>query len=49
MVGATAALTGFVVTVTSLIVLIVNGTFSPRYVRLWYRDLALKATLAQAP
>lgn len=45
-VGATAALTGFVVTVTTLIVQMVNGTFSPRYMRLWYRDPVLKATLA---
>lgn len=45
-VGATAALTGFVVTVTALIVPMVIGTFSPRYMRLWYRDPLLKATLA---
>ena len=45
-VGAAAALTGFVVTVTTLIVQMVNGTFSPRYMRLWYRDPLLKATLA---
>jgi uncharacterized membrane protein len=45
-VGAAAALTGFVVTVTTLIVQMVNGTFSPRYMRLWYRDPVLKATLA---
>ena len=45
-VGATAALTGFVVTVTTLIVPMVIGTFSPRYMRLWYRDPLLKATLA---
>jgi uncharacterized membrane protein len=45
-VGAAVALTGFVVTVTTLIVQMVNGTFSPRYMRLWYRDPVLKATLA---
>jgi len=45
-VGATAALTGFVVTVTALIVQMVTGTFSPRYMRLWYRDPLLKGTLA---
>jgi len=45
-VGATAALTGFVVTVTTLIVQMVTGTFSPRYMRLWYRDPVLKGTLA---
>ncbi len=45
-VGAAAALTGFVITVTTLIVQMVNGTFSPRYMRLWYRDPVLKATLA---
>ena len=45
-VGAEAALTGFVITVTALIVPMVIGTFSPRYMRLWYRDPVLKATLA---
>ena len=45
-VGAAAALTGFVVTVTALIVPMVLGTFSPRYMRLWYRDPILKGTLA---
>src|SRR5512132_3626642 len=45
-VGSAAALTGFVVTVTTLIVPMVIGTFSPRYMRLWYRDPVLKATLA---
>ena len=45
-VGAAAALTGFVVTVTALIVPMVIGTFSPRYMRLWYRDPVLKGTLA---
>jgi uncharacterized membrane protein len=45
-VGSAAALTGFVVTVTTLIVPMVIGNFSPRYMRLWYRDPLLKATLA---
>ena len=44
-VGATAALIGFVVTVTVLAVQMASGTFSPRYMRLWYRDGMLKATL----
>ena len=45
-VGATAALTGFVVTVTVLLVQMATGTFSARIMRLWYRDRLLKATLA---
>lgn len=45
-VGATAALTGFVVTVTVLVVQMATGTFSARYMRLWYRDPMLKAVLA---
>jgi uncharacterized membrane protein len=45
-VGATAALTGFVVTVTVLVVQMATGTFSARYMRLWYRDRMLKVTLA---
>jgi len=45
-VGATAALTGFVVTVTVLVVQMATGTFSARYMRLWYRDRMLKAELA---
>ena len=45
-VGAMAALTGFVVTVTVLVVQIVIGTFSARFMRLWYRDAMLKAVLA---
>jgi uncharacterized membrane protein len=45
-VGATAALTGFVVTVTVLVVQMATGTFSARVLRLWYRDRLLKATLA---
>ena len=45
-VGATAALTGFVVTVTVLVVQMATGTLSARILRLWYRDRVLKATLA---
>lgn len=45
-VGSTAALTGFVVTVTVLVVQMATGTFSARYMRLWYRDRMLKAVLA---
>ena len=45
-IGATAALTGFVVTVTVLVVQMATGTFSARILRLWYRDRMLKATLA---
>jgi len=45
-IGATAALTGFVVTVTVLVVQMATGTFSARMMRLWYRDPMLKATLA---
>ena len=45
-VGATVGLFGFVVTVTVLVVQMATGTFSARYMRLWYRDLMLKALLA---
>jgi uncharacterized membrane protein len=45
-VGAMAALTGFVVTVTVLVVQMATGTFSARYMRLWYRDRVLKILLA---
>ncbi len=45
-VGAMAALTGFVVTVTVLVVQMATGSFSARYMRLWYRDRLLKALLA---
>jgi len=45
-VGATVGLTGFVVTVSVLVVQMATGTFSARYMRLWYRDSVLKATLA---
>ena len=45
-VGAMIALTGFVVTVTVLVVQMSTGTFSARYMRIWYRDVVLKAVLA---
>ena len=45
-VGAMAALTGFVVTVTTLVVQMATGSFSARYMRLWYRDRMLKVLLA---
>jgi uncharacterized membrane protein len=45
-VGAMAALTGFVVTVTVLVVQMATSTFSARYLRLWYRDRVLKLLLA---
>jgi uncharacterized membrane protein len=45
-VGAMAALTGFVVTVTVLVVQMATGTFSARYMRLLYRDRVLKMLLA---
>ena len=46
-IGASAALTGFVVTATVLGVQMATGTFSPRYMRLWYRDVMLKLLLAE--
>jgi uncharacterized membrane protein len=45
-VGATVGLAGFVVTVTVLAIQMATGTFSARYMRIWYRDPLLKATLA---
>lgn len=45
-VGAMVALAGFVVTVVTLGVQMATGTFSPRYMRLWYRDAMLKGLLA---
>ncbi len=45
-VGATAALTGFVVTVTVLVVQMATGTFSARIMRVWFRERILKVTLA---
>jgi uncharacterized membrane protein len=46
-IGAAASLTGFVITVTVLGVQMATGTFSPRYMRLWYRDPMLKLLLAE--
>lgn len=45
-VSATVGLTGFVVTVAVLIVQMATGTFSARYMRIFYRDRMLKAVLA---
>ena len=45
-VGAIVALTGFVITVNVLVVQMATGTFSARYMRLWYRDRVLKSLLA---
>jgi uncharacterized membrane protein len=45
-IGAMAALTGFVVTVTVLVVQMSIDTFSARYMRIWYRDRVLKFLLA---
>ena len=45
-VGATVGLTGFVVTVSVLAIQMATGTFSARYMRIWYRDPMLKAVLA---
>ena len=45
-ISAVASLTGFVVTVTVLGVQMATGTFSPRYMRMWYRDGRLKLLLA---
>ena len=45
-VGSTAALTGFVVTVSVLVVQMATNTFSARYMRLWYRDRILHILLA---
>ncbi len=45
-VGASVGLTGFVVTVAVLIVQMATGTFSARYMRIFYRDRMLKAVLA---
>jgi uncharacterized membrane protein len=41
-----AALTGFVVTATVLVVQMATGALSARYMRLWYRDRLLKMLLA---
>jgi uncharacterized membrane protein len=45
-VGAAVGLTGFVVTVSVLVVQMATGTFSARYMRLFYRDALLKSVLA---
>ena len=45
-VGAMVALTGFTLTVSVLGVQMASGTFSPRYMRILYRDPMLKALLA---
>ena len=44
--GSLAALTGFVVTVTVLVAQMAIGTFSARFMRIWYRDPMLKTVLA---
>jgi uncharacterized membrane protein len=45
-VGATVGLTGFVVTVSVLAIQMATGTFSARYMRIWYRDHMLKGVFA---
>jgi uncharacterized membrane protein len=45
-IGASAALAGFVVTVSVLVVQIAEGALSARYMRLWFRDRMLKLVLA---
>jgi uncharacterized membrane protein len=44
--GAMVAFTGFVVTVSVLVIQMATGTLSPRYMRLYYRDRLQKAVLA---
>ena len=46
LVAASVGLVGFVVTVSVLIVQMATGTFSARYMRIFYRDWAFKAVLA---
>jgi uncharacterized membrane protein len=46
-IAAVVSLTGFVVTVTVLGVQQATGIFSPRYMRVWYRDGRLKLVLAE--
>src|SRR4029453_12035230 len=46
LVGSMVALLGFVVTIGVLVVQMATGTLSPRYMRLWYRDLLQKVVLA---
>ncbi len=45
-VAAMVSLIGFVVTVSVLVIQLSTGTFSARYMRIWYRDHLLKAVLA---
>jgi len=45
-VASAVGLTGFVVTVSVLVVQMATGTFSARYMRLWFRDRALRGVLA---
>jgi uncharacterized membrane protein len=45
-VGAMVGLLGFVVTIGVLVVQLATGTLSPRFMRLWYRDLLQKVVLA---
>ena len=46
-IAAVVSLTGFVVTATVLGVQQATGIFSPRYMRVWYRDGRLKLVLAE--
>lgn len=46
LVGAMVGLLGFVITVSVLVVQMATGTLSPRFMRLWYRDLLQKLVLA---
>jgi uncharacterized membrane protein len=46
LVGAMVGLIGFVVTIGVLVVQMATGTLSPRFMRLWYRDLLQKIVLA---
>jgi uncharacterized membrane protein len=46
LVGAMVGLLGFVVTVSVLVVQMATSTLSPRFMRLWYRDLLQKLVLA---
>jgi uncharacterized membrane protein len=45
-VSAMIAFTGFVVTISVLVIQMATGTLSPRYMRLYYRDRLQKAVLA---
>jgi uncharacterized membrane protein len=45
-IGAMVGLLGFVVTIGVLVVQMATGTLSPRFMRLWYRDLLQKLVLA---